>query len=128
MQEENEWKVTQHLADGTVRPSVSSGICVQWGLTREKVRKVYKRLPHERSRQTTLSNLIGATRFEAMVGTQLWHTLCPRCGQVDSWSHFCECYTTGLDEEVVEEEWLNRVDKLTGTLQKEQIDKPKALR
>ena len=85
---------------------------VNWNLDREKVKKILQHLAQDRAHQTTITNLLGATRFKTVKKGVLHHTLCPKCGAVDSWEHCIWCYNLKVDTQVEENAWLSRVKNI----------------
>ena len=115
-QEEDEQKVLGALAARKENPSVSARMITNWGLGREEVRKILRSVETERILQTTLTNLVGATRFKAVKEGELMHTKCPKCGQIDSWAHCVECYSLVVKPMANEKQWLCNIARLLRTI------------
>ena len=90
----DEEKIIQFLADNIAETSIASNIYRKWHLNRRIVKECHEALSHNRILQTTLNNLLCATRFKMVVNNKLVPVRCPRkgCGQRDSWEHFLGCF------------------------------------
>ena len=107
-QDKDEAEAIKHLAEAEDTRSVAGKIYRAWSLDRQTIRECHIAMSDSRPLQTTLNNIIGATRFKTLVGQRLMRTLCPKkgCNMIDSWEHFCECY------EIPNIKGLNRQEKV----------------
>ena len=74
--------------------SVSASIILFLGLTREIVALAIQRLHADRAAQTTLTEILSATRYRVYHTGKLYHTKCPKryCYQRDTFLHMLDCY------------------------------------
>ena len=89
---------------------------MEWGLTRELIRKVLSSLSYDRMLQVTFGSLISATRFKALEGQNIKDVKCPKCGSRDSWDHCKKCYGVQAPTQTKEEAWLEAMDKIMNKL------------
>ena len=118
-QEEDEQKVIQALSQQAEPVSMSAKMLAEWGLDRDRVKRILQFLETDRSLQTTFTNLIGATRFKALKEGELRHTKCPKCGGIDSWSHCVECYELQPKPMQDDKQWLGKIKRLLITIKTE---------
>ena len=115
-QELGEQKVIHQLAESASAESISSRIYTEWALTREAIREVLNHLSYDRMLQVTSGNVVGATRFKILRGTNLSEVARPKCGEKDSWEHCKECYGFQAPAHNDNKEWLRAVDVIMNQL------------
>ena len=115
-QELGEQKVIHQLAESATAESISSRIYTEWALTREAIREVLNHLSYDRMLQVTSGNVVGATRFKILRGTNLSEVARPKCGEKDSWEHCKECYGFQAPAHNDNKEWLRAVDVIMNQL------------
>ena len=118
-QEGDEQKVIQALSQQTEPVSTSAKMLAEWGLDRDRVKRILQFLETDRSLQTTFTNLIGATRFKALKEGELRRTKCPKCGGIDSWSRCVECYELQPKPMQEAKQWLGKIKRLLITIKTE---------
>ena len=93
-QDNDEAEAIKHLAEAEGIQSVASRIYQTWKLDRHRIRDCHIAMNKDRQLQVTFNNIIAATSFKTVEGTQLVRAQCQRrgCGAVDSWEHFLQCY------------------------------------
>ena len=111
LQQEDEQKIIQYLANRERDRSISAQIITDWELDRNTVREILQYLSSERKLQTTFTNLAGATRFKTVKNSELHHTICPKCAAVDSWKHCVEWYGVDPIKEYRLKGWLPNMEK-----------------
>ena len=72
--------------------SVSCGVYVHMGLTRDIIKEAMAELAHRRTWQVELGGIIRATRFKYFEGRDLIPTTCGKCGQEDNFRHLLACF------------------------------------
>ena len=90
---------------------MSCGIYTEWGLAREKIKKVMRALSYDRILQVTFGGLIRATRFKALDRRNLENASCPKCGSKDTWAHCKKCYEIKVPVGLEDKQWLLETDR-----------------
>ena len=111
LQQEDEQKTIQYLANRESDRSISAEIIKEWKLDRSTVREILQHLSSERKLQTTFTNLVGATRFKTVKNSELHHTICPNCAEVDTWKHCLQCYGIDPISEHRTKDWLPNIEQ-----------------
>ena len=111
-QEAGELRALAALAQRRDARSASARMLINWGLDRERPKRILSHLETGRVFQTTFTNLVGATRFKAIKEGELRHTCCPKCGGIDSWMHCVQCYRIEISPVTNEQTRLSAVKKL----------------
>ena len=93
-QDQDEAEAIKYLAIHEDINSVASKIYRAWGLDRRLIKDCHVAMSRSRSLQVTFNNIVGATRFKVMEGSQLRRAKCQKegCGAIDYWEHFRKCY------------------------------------
>ena len=112
IQEKGEQTVIQHLAQRGENPAAPAGTIIKWNFNRDRTRAILQQLAGDRKLQTTFTNLIGNTRFKAVMEGKLRHTMCPKCQAIDSWEHCMACYKVEVDTMKEGKQWLLHVEKV----------------
>ena len=111
IQQEDEYKTTQYLANREKDRSISAQIINNWKLDRNSVREILQHLSADRKLQTTFTNLAGATRFKTVKNSELHHATCPKCAAIDTWKHRMERYGVDPIKEYRLKDWLRNIEK-----------------
>ena len=111
-QERDELAVIHYLAKREKDISLSSRTIKEWKLDISKVRDILRHLAKNRKLQATFANLVGATRFKAVKEGKLRHTICPRCGSIDSWEHCMTCYEVNQVDFKGHDIWLQSIEQM----------------
>ena len=104
-QELHEHRVLIYLSRRKEKQSLSCCIFLHLELNRTLMRTILRHLADSRALQTTLGNLICATRFKTLDKNRLVMTQCPKCGQANSWSHHIQCYNISLPQQTGDRQW-----------------------
>ena len=115
-QDANEGKVIQQLGRDANLASLSCRIYTEWGLHREKIRRILTALSYDRMLQVTFGTLICATRFKILEGGKMAEVRCPRCGAKDTWDHLQSCYEITIPQHKIEKEWMKAMDDIVNKL------------
>ena len=80
-------------------------------------------MSYNRTLQSTLNNLLRATRFKTVIDNKLAQVCCPNkdCGQPDSWEHFLKCYDV---PDIAKYDGKQKVEEIVKLCEKIQTENP----